>query len=98
MFTETAIDGGCIILFVLDQVISGPRWMFSRPQEDLDPGLSVKKAEVPLPRLRGARPSTGLGSATAPAPTAGGHQPPPRHHLEKAAHTVHAIHTQVALF
>ena len=40
--------------------------MFSRPQEDLDPGLSVKKAKVPLPRLRGARPSTGLGSATSP--------------------------------
>ena len=61
-----AID--CTIFFVLNQVISRPRRTSSRPQEDLDPGLSVKKAEVPLPRLRGARPSTGLGSATTPAP------------------------------
>ena len=66
MFIDTAIDGGCTILFVLNQVISGPKRMSSRPQEDLDPGLCVKKAEVPLPRLRGARPSTGLGSATSP--------------------------------
>ena len=64
--SATPIVCGCTILFVLDQVISGPRRMSSRPQEDVDPGLSVKKAEVPLPRLRGARPSTGLGSATSP--------------------------------
>ena len=68
MFIQTAMVGGCTILFVLNQVISRPRRMSSRPQEDVDSGLSVKKAKVPLPRLRGARPSTGLGSATTPAP------------------------------